>query len=74
MAESDYPGNFDKLQIKSRQQVFRTFLYKVKGNLNDRRDVAESMDQMMVAYNALRNQFNILSNNTLDANLILNGQ
>lgn len=72
LAEAGYPELFDKLQIKSRQQVFRTFLYKVKGNLNDRRDVYKSMEEMMLAYNAYKNQFNNIVNNTLDPKLILN--
>ena len=72
LAEASYPEQFDKLQIKSRQQVFRTFLYKVKGNLNDRRDVNKSMEEMMLAYNAYKNQFDNITNNTLDPKLILN--
>lgn len=74
LAEASYPEPFDKLQIKSRQQVFRTFLYKVKGNLKDRREVNKSMEEMMLAYNAYKNQFNNIINNTLDPKLILNGE
>ncbi|BFP40755.1 hypothetical protein FGF1_16000 [Flavobacteriaceae bacterium GF1] len=74
LAEGSYPEPFDKLQIKSRQQVFRTFLYKVKGNLQDRREVNKSMEEMMLAYNAFKNQFNNIVNNTLDPKLILNGE
>jgi hypothetical protein len=71
LAEGDYPQAFDKLQIKSRQQVFRTFLYKVQGNLQDSRDIDEAMKEMITAYNAYKNQFNVISGNTLDAKLIL---
>jgi hypothetical protein len=71
LAEGDYPQAFDKLQIKSRQQVFRTFLYKIQGNLLDNRDFDEAMKQMIEAYNAYKNQFNVISGNTLDAKLIL---
>lgn len=71
LSEASYPEEFDKLQIRSRQQVFRTFLYKVKGNLVDRRDVNKPMNQLLEAYNALIEQFNVLINNTLDAKLIL---
>lgn len=74
LAKAQYPVDFDKLQIKSRQQLFRTFLFKIQGNLIDNRDITEGMEQMITAYNALRTQFNILSSNTLDAKLILNEQ
>jgi len=74
LAKAKYPDDFDKLQIKSRQQVFRTFLFKVQGNLLDNRDVTEGMEQMILAYSALRQQFNILSSNTLDVKLILNDE
>ena len=71
LADGDYPSDFDKPQIKSRQQVFRTFLFKVKANLMDNRDVTEGMEQMINAYNAYRHQFNILGSTRLDAKLIL---
>ncbi len=71
LVESDYPEAFDKLQIRSRQQLFRTFLYKVRGNLMDNRDVKEGMEELVTAYNAYKNQFNVISGRTLDAKLIL---
>ncbi len=72
LAAGDYPEAFDKLQIKGRQQLFRTFLYKVRGNLIDNRDINEGMEELVNAYNAFKNQFNVISGNTLDAKLILN--
>lgn len=72
LADSDYPQMFDKQQIKSRQRLFRTFLYKVKGNLMDNRDVDKGMEQLVTAYNAYKNQFNVINDNTLDPKLILN--
>ena len=74
LASSNYPEAFDKLQIKSRQQVFRTFLFKVKGNLLDSRDINEAMEELIVAYNAYKYQFNVIVSTTLDAKLILNEQ
>ncbi|MEO0573778.1 MAG: hypothetical protein AAF039_18915 [Bacteroidota bacterium] len=72
LGEGDYPEAFDKLQIKSRQQLLRTFLYKVKSNLLDNRDINEGMEELITAYNAFKNQFNVISGNTLDTKLILN--
>ncbi|MEM8927153.1 MAG: hypothetical protein AAGC45_03030 [Bacteroidota bacterium] len=72
LGEGDYPEAFDKLQIKSRQQLLRTFLYKVRGNLLDNRDISEGMEELINAYNSLKNQLNVIGGNTLDAELILN--
>ena len=71
LAESTYPEKFDNPQVKSRQKVFKTYMLKVKGDLIYRIDPQESVLQMLEAYNALRNQFNVIANNTLDTKLIL---
>ena len=72
LATGDYPETFNQLQVKSRQRLLRTFLYKVKGNLMDNRDINEGMEELINAYNVFKNQFNVISGNTLDAKLILN--
>lgn len=74
LGDAEYPVAYDKLQIKSRQQIFKTFLYKVRGHLNDGQKIEEPMKQLMDAYNALKGQMNRLVNNTLDTNQILNGE
>ena len=68
---SDYPKIFDKPQIKSRQKVFKTYFLKTKGNLEYRLDPEEPVLEMINAYNALRNQFNAVVNDTLDIKSIL---
>ena len=68
---SEYPEIFDKPQIKSRQKVFKTYFLRVKGNLEYRLDPQEPVLEMINAYNAVRNQFNVSLNNTLDTKLIL---
>jgi len=69
---SFYPVIFDKAQVRSRQKVFKTYILKTKGNLEYRLDTEEPIVQTIEAYNALRNQFNVIVNNTLDTKLILN--
>ena len=71
LEESTYPETFDIPQIKSRQKVFKTFFLKVKGNLEYRLDAEEPILEMIEAYNAFRNQFNVTINNNLDTQLIL---
>lgn len=71
MESSKYPEIFDKPQIKSRQKVFKTYFLKTKGDLEYRLDPEETVLEMINAYNALRNQFNVVINNTLDTKLIL---
>ena len=68
---STYPEKFDVPQIKSRQKVFKTYVLKTKGNLEYQQDIQEPVSEMITAYNAYRNQFNVIVNNTLDTKLIL---
>ncbi|MEG3655812.1 hypothetical protein V5097_00275 [Arenibacter palladensis] len=68
---STYPATFDKPQIKSRQKVFKTYILKTKGNLEYRDGTKASTIEMIDAYNAFRNQFNVIVNSKLDTILIL---
>lgn len=71
LADSEYPRAFNKPQVKSRQKVFHTFILKTKGDLEYRMDPQLSVREMIDAYNALRNQFDIISTNTLDIKKLL---
>ncbi len=71
---SDYPETFDQPQVRSRQKVFKTYLLKVKASLEDRTDVLPPAKEMIQAYNAYRNQFNVAVNSALDINLILDDE
>lgn len=68
---SGYPEIFNRPQIKSRQKAFKTYILKTKGNLEYRTGIKESTLEMVIAYNAFRNQFGVLANSILDTNLIL---
>ena len=68
--KSEYPVSFDKAQIKSRQNVLKTYLLKVKTDLLNRADFISSTKEMIEAYNALRGQFNVVMNSTLDPKLL----
>ena len=63
---SNYPEIFDKPQVKSRQKVFKTYILKVKATLEYRKDPLEPTIEMVNAFNALRNQFNVMVNYNLD--------
>ncbi len=69
---STYPIIFNTPQVRSRQKVFKTYILKTKGNFDYRLNIDEPIVQAIEAYNALRNQFNVIMNNTLDTKLILN--
>ncbi len=71
LEDSSYPKEFDIPQVKSRQKVFKTYVLKVKGDLIYYLDPEPSVHQMIVAYNLLREKFNGVVNQTLDAKLIL---
>ena len=68
--KSDYPESFDKAQVKSRQNVMKTYLLKVKTDLLNRADFVSSTKEMIEAYNALREQFNVVMNSNLDPKLL----
>ncbi|KKN08309.1 hypothetical protein LCGC14_1057980 [marine sediment metagenome] len=68
---SEYPETFNKEQIKSRQKVFKTYILKVKGDIYYRTDPKKSVVEMIKAYNAFRDQFNVTVNNTFNTDLIL---
>ena len=67
-----YPAVFDIPQIKGRQKVFKTYILKTKGDLEYRQDPKESLVEMITAFNDLRNQFNVVVNNTLPDELRAN--
>ncbi|WP_339655913.1 hypothetical protein [uncultured Maribacter sp.] len=67
-----YPTAFDIPQIKGRQKVFKTYILKVKGDLEYRQNPRESLVEMITAFNDLRNQFNVVVNNTLPDELRAN--
>ncbi|MBO0324358.1 hypothetical protein J0X14_18770 [Muricauda sp. CAU 1633] len=71
LAESTYPELFDTFRVKSRQQVLRTYLYKVKASLLENQETTAPTVEMLQAYNALRKQFNVIVNSQLDKELIL---
>jgi hypothetical protein len=71
LEDSEYPVDFDKPQIKSRQKVFKTYVLRVKGDLIYRLDPEKSVIEMINAYNFQRKQFNIVVNNRLDTKLLL---
>ncbi len=71
LTESDYPITFNTPQIKSRQKVFHTFVLKTKGDLIYSIDSEDSVLKMINAYNAILNQMNTITSNTLDLKSLL---
>lgn len=71
LRDGNYPEIFNVLQIKSRQQVVQTYLYKVKSHVLENQETTQPTVEIVTAYNALRKQLNILVNSQLDKNLIL---
>lgn len=72
LEKSVYPKELDIPQVKGRQKVFKTYLLKVKGNLAYRQDPENSINEMIDAFNIMRDQFNVVVNNTLPQDLISN--
>ncbi|WP_437399190.1 hypothetical protein [Flagellimonas lutimaris] len=71
MTEGEYPELFNTFQVKSRQTVIRTFLYKVKASILENQPTTEPTVDMLLAYNNMRAQLNVIANSQLDKKLIL---
>jgi len=71
LAKSKYPEEFNLPQVKSRQKIALTYLLKTKADLEYQNNAEESVIEFINAYNAMRSQFNVLLNNTLNNKLIL---
>jgi len=59
---SKYPQQFDIPQIRGRQKVLKTYILKIKGNLEYRQNPEIAIKEMIVAFNNLRQHFNIVVN------------
>lgn len=70
LAVSDYPETFDLSQIKSRQKVLKTYILKLKAASEYRVGTKDAAVELIEAYNAFRNQFNVTVNYALDTELI----
>ncbi|QBA63145.1 hypothetical protein [Muriicola soli] len=71
LEEGLYPPEFDVPQVKSRQKVLKTFIFKTRAAAQYRIDATAPAIEMHNAYNALRAQLNVIVNNTLDTELII---
>jgi len=71
LKESVYPELFNVPQIRSRQKVLKTFILKVKSALEYRLDPQPAMHEMIIAYQDLQNQFNIIVASTLSDDHLL---
>ena len=71
MEDSKFPDTFNTSQIKSRLKVFKTYILKVKANLGYGIETAVPLKEMVIAYNAMGDQFMVTVNNTLDTQQLL---
>ncbi|WP_396635974.1 hypothetical protein [Maribacter sp. R77961] len=71
-AKSNYPVPFDIPQIRGRQKVLKTYILKIKGDLEYRQDPETSIKEMIGAFNNLREHFNIVVNSNLPEDLFPN--
>ncbi len=69
---STYPDVFNRPDIKSRQQVFKTYLLKIKSKMAYDSSPNEAIVEMVKAYNAYTNQFSMVMGNTIDTDLLFN--
>jgi len=72
LEESKFPGEFEQPAVRSRLKVIQTYLGKLDAALFYRQDYREPLFELMVSYNALREQFNVIVRNTLSPELFEN--
>ena len=63
--ENAFPEPFEKPAVRSRIKVLRTYLGKLESANYYRLDYQEPVSELMDAYNAIRQQFNVIVTNTL---------
>ncbi|MCO5725119.1 hypothetical protein [Robiginitalea marina] len=67
--ENAIPLTFERPSVRSRLRVVRTYIGKSDAALLYREDHGEALMELMQAYNALREQFNLIINSTLKPEL-----
>lgn len=70
--DNAFPAPFEKPSVRSRQKVLRTCLGKLESANYYRLDYQEPVSELMDAYNAMRQQFNVIVRNTLTPELFEN--
>lgn len=68
---SDYPEDFDRSDIKSRQKVFKTYVLKIKSNMIYAINPRVAVIEAIKAYNAFNNQFSVVLSSKIDTELLL---
>lgn len=70
--DNAFPAPFEKPSVRSRIKVLRTYLGKLEAANYYRLDYQEPVSELMEAYNAIRQQFNVIVNNTLTSDVFEN--
>jgi hypothetical protein len=67
---SNYPEQFNRPDVKSRQKVFKTYILKIKSNMIYDINPREAVNEAVEAYNAFNNQFSIILSSKIDTELL----
>tara|TARA_R110002051_G_scaffold260554_1_gene320345 strand:- start:5367 stop:5861 length:495 start_codon:yes stop_codon:yes gene_type:complete len=70
LEKSVYPEAFNRPDIKSRQKVFKTYILKIKSNIEFDINPREAVIEMVRAYNAYNNQFSVVVSSALDTKIL----
>ena len=69
LEKNPIPEAFDQPSVRSRFKVVRTYLGKLEAALFYRLDYREPLFELMESYNALREQFNVITSSTLSPDI-----
>lgn len=70
--DNAFPAPFEKPSVRSRIKVLRTYLGKLEAANYYLLDYQEPVSELMDAYNAIRQQFNVIVNNSLTPDVFEN--
>tara|TARA_R110000868_G_scaffold73955_3_gene214032 strand:- start:2080 stop:2574 length:495 start_codon:yes stop_codon:yes gene_type:complete len=70
LEKSVYPQTFNRPDVKSRQRVFKTYVLKIKSNIEFDINPREAVIEMVRAYNAYNNQFSVVVSSALDTKIL----
>ena len=72
ISQEAYPEVFNLPEIKSRQRLIRTYLLKTQSAIVLAQDPRSATDELLLAFNALRAQMNLISSPKIDLNTLEN--
>ena len=66
ITKEGYPTSFNEASIKSRQRLVKTYLLKIKSAIELGQDPKPTVEEFIVAFNALKDHMNLIKSPTMN--------